>query len=79
MDRAATSTRGGDAQNSDNLQIPRDGVMELGHAMMEDQPERLRLYPGGGRPFIESVSDDAPVVFLIHNLWKRTSAITSKT
>ena len=28
----------------------------------------IRLYPGGGRPFIEGVSDDAPVVYLIHNM-----------
>lgn len=39
-----------------------------GQAILEDRPERLRLYPGGGRPFIESVSDESPVVFLIHNL-----------
>mmetsp|Transcript_39489 Transcript_39489/g.79742 ORF Transcript_39489/g.79742 Transcript_39489/m.79742 type:complete len:491 (-) Transcript_39489:3-1475(-) len=39
-----------------------------GQAILEDRPERLRLYPGGGRPFIESVSDDSPVVFIIHNL-----------
>jgi hypothetical protein len=25
-----------------------------GQAILEDHPERLRLYPGGGRPFIES-------------------------
>lgn len=39
-----------------------------GQAILEDKPERLRLYPGGGRPFIESVSDDSPVVYIIHNL-----------
>jgi len=39
-----------------------------GQAILEDRPERLRLYPGGGRPFIESVSDESPVVFIIHNL-----------
>lgn len=39
-----------------------------GQAIVEDRPERLRLYPGGGRPFIESVSDESPVVFIIHNL-----------
>ena len=39
-----------------------------GQAILDDQPERLRLYPGGGRPFIESVSEESPVVFLIHNL-----------
>jgi hypothetical protein len=66
---AELSEGGGDAQNSGKLQIPCVMVSwNSGHAMIEDQPERLRLYPGGGRPFIESVSDDAPVVFLIHNL-----------
>ena len=53
----------------DNLQIPCVMVSwNSGQAILEDQPERLRLYPGEGRPFIESVSDDSPVVFLIHNL-----------
>lgn len=52
-----------------NTQIPCVMVSwNSGQAILEDRPERLRLYPGGGRPFIESVSDDSPVVFLIHNL-----------
>mmetsp|Transcript_51999 Transcript_51999/g.70969 ORF Transcript_51999/g.70969 Transcript_51999/m.70969 type:complete len:484 (-) Transcript_51999:331-1782(-) len=39
-----------------------------GQAILEDKPDRLRLYPGGERAFIEGVSDDAPVVYLIHNM-----------
>lgn len=56
---------------SEEVSLPIPCVMvswNSGQAILEDQPERLRLYPGGGRPFIESVSDDSPVVFLIHNL-----------
>jgi hypothetical protein len=39
-----------------------------GQVILEDKPERLRLYPGGGRPFIESVRESSPVLLIIHNM-----------
>jgi len=66
--KAAVATDGA-VEEPWNPQIPCVMVSwNSGQAILEDRPERLRLYPGGGRPFIESVSDDSPVVFLIHNL-----------
>lgn len=55
--------------NEEDFRIPCVMVSwNSGQAILEDNPERLRLYPGGGRPFIESVSDESPSVFLIHNM-----------
>ena len=31
------------------------------------RPRRMRLFAGGGRPFIESVTDVSPVLYLVHN------------
>eukprot|EP00591_Stephanopyxis_turris_P010802 CAMPEP_0195507700 /NCGR_PEP_ID=MMETSP0794_2-20130614/1090_1 /TAXON_ID=515487 /ORGANISM="Stephanopyxis turris, Strain CCMP 815" /LENGTH=513 /DNA_ID=CAMNT_0040634463 /DNA_START=247 /DNA_END=1788 /DNA_ORIENTATION=- len=31
-------------------------------------PDRVRLYSGGDRPFFEDVSNDRPMVYIIHNL-----------
>jgi len=39
-----------------------------GQALLTDDPSRVRLYAGAGRPFIETVSDASPVLYLIHNL-----------
>lgn len=38
-----------------------------GQQLREHAPPRMRLFAGGGRPFIESVTDAAPVVYLVHN------------
>ena len=39
-----------------------------GQALLTDDPPRVRLYAGAGRPFIETVSDASPVLYLVHNL-----------
>ncbi|KAJ8598865.1 hypothetical protein CTAYLR_010463 [Chrysophaeum taylorii] len=38
-----------------------------GQQLREHSPRRMRLFAGGGRPFIESVTDAAPVLYLVHN------------
>lgn len=38
-----------------------------GLQLRDHGPRRMRLFAGGGRPFIESVTDVAPVVYLVHN------------
>lgn len=38
-----------------------------GQQLREHAPPRMRLFAGGGRPFIESVTDGAPVLYLVHN------------
>jgi hypothetical protein len=36
--------------------------------LLELMPPRMKLLPGGGRPFIEALSDVSPTVYLIHHL-----------
>ncbi len=53
----ATSVSLAEEESSWKPQIPCVMISwNSGQAILEDKPERLRLYPGGGRPFIESVS-----------------------
>ena len=35
--------------------------------MREHGPRRMRIFAGGDRPFIESVTDAAPLLYLVHN------------
>ncbi|KAJ1445167.1 hypothetical protein M885DRAFT_550789 [Pelagophyceae sp. CCMP2097] len=38
-----------------------------GQQLREHSPSRMRVFAGGGRPFIESVADAQPVLYLVHN------------
>jgi len=38
-----------------------------GQQLRDHRPPRMRVFAGGGRPFIESVTDNAPVLYLVHN------------
>ena len=38
-----------------------------GQQLREHSPRRMRLFAGGERPFIESVTDAAPLLYLVHN------------
>jgi len=38
-----------------------------GQQLREHGPRRMRLFAGGDRPFIESVTDQAPLLYLVHN------------
>lgn len=54
--------------NAFNPQIPCLMIsLNSWRSISEDQPDNLRLYPGGGTPFIETVRDTVPSVFIIHN------------
>ena len=38
-----------------------------GQQLREHGPRRMRIFAGGDRPFIESVTDAAPLLYLVHN------------
>eukprot|EP00629_Pelagomonadales_sp_RCC1024_P003249 CAMPEP_0119291140 /NCGR_PEP_ID=MMETSP1329-20130426/41974_1 /TAXON_ID=114041 /ORGANISM="Genus nov. species nov., Strain RCC1024" /LENGTH=505 /DNA_ID=CAMNT_0007291967 /DNA_START=91 /DNA_END=1608 /DNA_ORIENTATION=- len=55
---------------------PRDASVRLpslmvsyaaGQQLREHGPRRMRIFAGGDRPFIESVTDQAPLLYLVHN------------
>ncbi|MEM7519044.1 MAG: hypothetical protein AAF368_19235, partial [Planctomycetota bacterium] len=38
-----------------------------GLQLREHAPPRMRVFAGGGRPFIEAVTDSRPILYLVHN------------
>lgn len=60
------SLSSGNVLTSVNVELDEDGepVGEQHFGM----PEIIRLYAGAGRPFFEDVSNDGPVLYLIHHL-----------
>jgi len=67
------SIGGGDDKSSDIIDpavASMPSVMisyAAGQQLREHAPRRMRLFAGGGRPFIESVTDVTPVLYLVHN------------
>ena len=53
-----------------DLQIRTPSLMvsyAAGQQLREHGPRRMRIFAGGDRPFIESVTDAAPLLYLVHN------------
>lgn len=74
-DRAFAMSLDSDAEVVDDA-APRDTSIKLpclmisyaaGQQLREHGPRRMRLFAGGDRPFIESVTDAAPLLYLVHN------------
>jgi hypothetical protein len=49
-----------------------------GQQLREHGPRRMRLFAGGERPFIESVTDAQPLLYLVHNAISPDEAAAAK-
>jgi len=70
---------GAEAEEGKKIRVPSLMVSyAAGQQLREHSPRRMRIFAGGDRPFIESVTDAAPLLYLVHNALAPAEAEAAK-